>query len=64
MATIGKLLDRPEAKHYMDYYFNQMRETSDKVAKNKGGNRLCFMLRDTIDLRFNKWVHLPPLNGW
>ena len=33
MATIGKLLDRPEAKHYMDYYFNQMRETSDKVCK-------------------------------
>ena len=26
MATVGKLLDRKEAQHYMDYYFAQMKE--------------------------------------
>ena len=26
MATVGKLLDRKEAQHYMDYYFDQMKE--------------------------------------
>eukprot|EP00961_Rhodomonas_salina_P177438 2392635-Rhodomonas_salina.1 len=56
MATIGKLLDRPEAKHYMDYYFDQMRQTGDAAGRQAGGNRLKFMLQDTIDLRKNRWI--------
>ena len=56
MATIGKLLDHPKAKHYMDYYFDQMASTAEVVGKMQNGNRLKFMLRDTIDLRKNSWV--------
>jgi hypothetical protein len=32
MATIGKLLDHEKAKHYMDYYFEQVRSLSLKMS--------------------------------
>jgi hypothetical protein len=55
MATIGKLLDREEARHYMDYYFDQMKQTAMEIGANPtlfpSGNRLKFMILDTIDLR-------------
>ena len=54
MTTIGKLLDRPEAKLYMDYYFEQMVQTANEISNNSAypsGNRLKFMIFDTIDLR-------------
>ena len=55
MATIGKLLDREEARHYMDYYFDQMNQTAKEIGANPAmfpsGNRLKFMILDTIDLR-------------
>ena len=56
MVTAGKLLDRPAAKHYMDYYFKMMGETAEKVGKKPGFNRLAVMLRETIDIRQNLWA--------
>lgn len=53
MATIGKQLDRKEAKHYMDYYFEQMQV----MANESTVQRLKFMILDTLDLRKNRrWV--------
>jgi translation initiation factor 4G len=60
MATIGKLLDREEARHYMDYYFDQMKQTANEIGSNPAqfpsGVRLKFMILDTIDLRKNRYV--------
>jgi len=59
MATVGKLLDREEAKHYMDYYFDQMKATANEIGSNPtlfpSGKRLKFMIFDTIDLRKSRY---------
>jgi translation initiation factor 4G len=59
MATVGKLLDREEAKHYMDYYFDQMKQTANEIGSNPtlfpSGKRLKFMIFDTIDLRKQRY---------
>lgn len=64
MATIGKLLDREEARHYMDYYFDQMKQTAMEIGANPtlfpSGNRLKFMILDTIDLRKDRCVPRRP----
>ena len=60
MATIGKLLDREEARHYMDYYFDEMKQTANEIGSNPAqfpwGVRLKVMILDTIDLRKNRSV--------
>ena len=61
MATIGKkLLDREEARHYMDNYFDEMKQTANEIGSNPAqfpsGVRLKFMILDTIDLRKNRYV--------
>ncbi|ORX86388.1 ARM repeat-containing protein, partial [Basidiobolus meristosporus CBS 931.73] len=53
MTTVGKQLDRKEAKNYMDAYFQRMKEMS---VNKKLNSRIRFMLLDVIDLRSNKWV--------
>jgi hypothetical protein len=63
MATTGKSLDRSQvhqAKRYMDYYFNQMKQLAEKVKRKPGWDRLALMLRETIDLRRNMWQVAPP----
>jgi len=59
MATVGKLLDREEAKHDMDYYFDQMKQTANEIGSNPtlfpSGKRLKFMIFDTIDLRKQRY---------
>ena len=52
IATIGKQLDRKEAKLYMDYYFEQMQETANETDSQ----RLKTLLLDTLDLRKNRFV--------
>jgi len=51
MATIGKQLDRKEAKQYMDFYFEQMQATANEISIQ----RLKFMILDTLDLRKNRF---------
>jgi len=64
MATVGKLLDREEAKHYMDYYFDQMKQTANEIGSNPtlfpSGKRLKFMIIDTIDLRKQRYPAILP----
>ena len=52
IATIGKQLDRKEAKLYMDYYFEQMQATANETDSQ----RLKTLLLDTLDLRKNRFV--------
>eukprot|EP01006_Ploeotia_vitrea_P010616 TRINITY_DN27541_c0_g1_i1.p1 TRINITY_DN27541_c0_g1~~TRINITY_DN27541_c0_g1_i1.p1 ORF type:complete len:951 (-),score=99.33 TRINITY_DN27541_c0_g1_i1:80-2908(-) len=50
--TVGKILDRPQAQRYIEYYFTQM----TRLSKTFPESRLRFMLLDVIELRGNKWV--------
>ncbi|KAI8599107.1 hypothetical protein EDD21DRAFT_169515 [Dissophora ornata] len=54
MTTIGLQLDRPEAKNFMDIYFNRMTELTKNL---KLPSRIRFMIQDVIDLRSSKWVN-------
>ena len=60
LATIGKLLDREEARHYMDRYFEQMKQTANEIGCNPAqfpsGVRLKVMILYTLDLRKNGYV--------
>ncbi|KAE8702023.1 Eukaryotic translation initiation factor 4G [Hibiscus syriacus] len=60
MSTIGKMIDHPKAKGYMDAYFEMMA----KLANNmKLSSRVRFMLKDAIDLRKNKWQQRRKVDG-
>ncbi|ORX73827.1 ARM repeat-containing protein, partial [Linderina pennispora] len=60
ITTVGKKLDRDQAKSYMDAYFQRI----DTMAKNKKLNsRIRFMLRDVMDLRAAKWVNRTKADG-
>ncbi|KAJ1742546.1 hypothetical protein LPJ68_001838 [Coemansia sp. RSA 1086] len=53
MTTVGKKLDVPNAKAYMDAYFARIQT----MANNKHlSSRIRFMLKDLIDLRQKNWV--------
>ena len=60
LPTLGKLLDREETKDYMDYYLDQMKQTADEIGSNPTafphGQRLKFMIYDTIDLRKDRYL--------
>ncbi|KAJ2827071.1 hypothetical protein FBU31_003271 [Coemansia sp. 'formosensis'] len=53
LTTVGKKLDKPEAKNYMDAYFVRIQAMS--VNKHLT-SRVRFMLKDVIELRKNAWV--------
>ncbi|KAJ2063120.1 hypothetical protein GGI17_001967 [Coemansia sp. S146] len=53
LTTVGKKLDKPEAKNYMDAYFVRIQAMS--VNKHLT-SRIRFMLKDVIELRKNGWV--------
>ncbi|CAN6168405.1 unnamed protein product [Urochloa humidicola] len=52
MSTIGEMIDHVKAKDHMDVYFDVMQKLS---TSQKLSSRVRFMLRDSIDLRKNKW---------
>ena len=53
LTTVGKVLDTPEAKLYMDQYFERM---EDLAGRKNLPSRHRFMLQDVLDLRKNNWV--------
>ncbi|KAK9703523.1 hypothetical protein K7432_010686 [Basidiobolus ranarum] len=53
MTTVGKQLDRKEAKAYMDTYFARVKEMS---VNHKLSSRIRFMLLDIIELRAHNWI--------
>ncbi|KAG6437832.1 hypothetical protein SASPL_102762 [Salvia splendens] len=60
MSTIGVMIDHPKAKDYMDAYFLIMTQLSNNM---KLSSRVRFMLRDSIDLRKNKWQQRRKVEG-
>ncbi|KAL9228806.1 hypothetical protein vseg_004346 [Gypsophila vaccaria] len=60
MSTIGEMIDHPKAKEHMDAYFDIMRQLSNDM---KLSSRVRFMLRDTIDLRKNRWQQRRKVEG-
>ncbi|GJN11393.1 hypothetical protein PR202_ga29580 [Eleusine coracana subsp. coracana] len=60
MSTIGEMIDHPKAKEHMDAYFDIMHKLS---ASQKLSSRVRFMLRDSIDLRKNKWQQRRKVEG-
>ncbi|KAL0410773.1 UNVERIFIED_CONTAM: Eukaryotic translation initiation factor 4G [Sesamum latifolium] len=60
MSTIGEMIDHPKAKDHMDAYFDIMGQLSNNM---KLSSRVRFMLKDSIDLRKNKWQQRRKVEG-
>ncbi|CAL5355826.1 unnamed protein product [Camellia sinensis] len=60
MSTIGEMIDHPKAKEHMDVYFETMTNLSTNM---KLSSRVRFMLKDSIDLRKNKWQQRRKVDG-
>ncbi|CAL5340379.1 unnamed protein product [Camellia sinensis] len=60
MSTIGEMIDHPKAKEHMDAYFDRMSKLSNNM---KLSSRVRFMLKDSIDLRKNKWQQRRKVEG-
>ncbi|KAG6784615.1 hypothetical protein POTOM_010313 [Populus tomentosa] len=60
MSTIGEMIDHPKAKEHMDVYFEMMAKLSNNM---KLSSRVRFMLKDSIDLRKNKWQQRRKVEG-
>ncbi|ONM24278.1 Eukaryotic translation initiation factor 4G [Zea mays] len=60
MSTIGDMIDHVKAKEHMDAYFSMMQIMS---TNQKLSSRVRFMLRDSIDLRRNKWQQRRKVEG-
>jgi len=60
MSTIGEMIDHVKAKEHMDVYFDIMQKMS---TSQKLSSRVRFMLRDSIDLRKNKWQQRRKVEG-
>ncbi|KAL6565829.1 hypothetical protein OROHE_004884 [Orobanche hederae] len=60
MSTIGQMIDHPKAKGHIDVYFDIMTQLSNNM---KLSSRVRFMLKDSIDLRKNKWQQRRKVEG-
>ncbi|XP_010524450.1 PREDICTED: eukaryotic translation initiation factor 4G-like [Tarenaya hassleriana] len=60
MSTIGEMIDQPKAKALIDAYFGKMTMLSNKQELS---SRMRFMLKDSIDLRKNKWQQRRKVEG-
>ncbi|KAG5223455.1 eukaryotic translation initiation factor [Salix suchowensis] len=60
MSTIGEMIDHPIAKEHMDAYFEMMAKLSNNM---KLSSRVRFMLKDSIDLRRNRWQQRRKVEG-
>ncbi|KAL4224789.1 Eukaryotic translation initiation factor 4 gamma 2 [Mactra antiquata] len=52
MTTVGRRLDTPKAKAWMDQYFSRIKHFAGIIELP---SRIRFMLQDVIELRENKW---------
>ncbi|GJW09734.1 eukaryotic translation initiation factor 4G-like protein isoform X1 [Tanacetum coccineum] len=60
MSTIGEMIDHPKAKEHIDVYFGRMSKLSNNMVLS---SRVRFMLKDSIDLRKNKWQQRRKVEG-
>lgn len=59
MTTVGRRLDTPKAKAWMDQYFSRIKHFAGIIELP---SRIRFMLQDVIELRDNKWISRR--SGW
>jgi translation initiation factor 4G len=60
MSTNGEMIDHQKAKEHLDAYFERMKTLSNNMNLS---SRIRFMLKDTIDLRKNKWQQMNKVEG-
>ncbi|CAL0305964.1 unnamed protein product [Lupinus luteus] len=60
MSTIGEMIDHPKAKIHIDAYFERIKMLSNNMNLS---SRVRFMLKDSIDLRKNKWQERRKVEG-
>ncbi|KAF6135486.1 hypothetical protein GIB67_015339 [Kingdonia uniflora] len=60
MSTIGEMIDHQKAREHMDAYFDMMFKLSNNMTLS---SRVRFMLKDSIDLRKNKWQQRRKVEG-
>lgn len=60
MSTIGEMIDDQQSKESMDAYFIMMEKLSKILSLS---SRVRFMLKDTIDLRRNRWQQRRKVEG-
>ncbi|XP_030963776.1 eukaryotic translation initiation factor 4G-like [Quercus lobata] len=60
MSTIGEMIDHSKAKENMDAYFERMKAFSNNMNLS---SRVRFMLKDSIELRKNKWQQRRKVEG-
>ncbi|KAK8916034.1 Eukaryotic translation initiation factor 4G [Platanthera zijinensis] len=60
MSTIGEMIDDQQSKESMDAYFIMMEKLSKIPSLS---SRVRFMLKDTIDLRKNRWQQRRKVEG-
>ncbi|KAH0449066.1 hypothetical protein IEQ34_022866 [Dendrobium chrysotoxum] len=60
ISTIGEMIDHSRTRERMDAYFEMMAQLS---TNQKLSSRVRFMLKDTIDLRKNKWQQRRKVEG-
>ncbi|CAH1239802.1 EIF4G1 [Branchiostoma lanceolatum] len=60
LTTMGKELDLEQSKAKMDQYFETMLQI---INQKKASTRMCFLLRDLMDLRVNDWEPRRPRNA-
>mmetsp|Transcript_16212 Transcript_16212/g.67078 ORF Transcript_16212/g.67078 Transcript_16212/m.67078 type:complete len:816 (-) Transcript_16212:224-2671(-) len=53
LSVVGKSLDRPEARSWMDVYFQKIKEFS---VDSEVSSRIRFVLIDLLELRENAWT--------
>ncbi|KAL9429861.1 hypothetical protein AB3S75_025284 [Citrus x aurantiifolia] len=60
MSTIGEMIDHPKATEHMDAYFDRIEKLSNNM---KLSSRVRLMLKDSIELRKNKWQQRRKVEG-
>ncbi|PNX90343.1 eukaryotic translation initiation factor 4g-like protein [Trifolium pratense] len=60
MSTIGEMIDHPKAKEHMGVYFERIKIMSNNMYLS---SRVRLMLKDTIDLRKNRWQQRRKVEG-
>ncbi|XP_078615245.1 eukaryotic translation initiation factor 4 gamma 3-like isoform X3 [Branchiostoma floridae x Branchiostoma japonicum] len=60
LTTMGKELDLEQSKAKMDQYFETMQQI---INQKRASTRMCFLLRDLMELRVNDWEPRRPRNA-
>ncbi|KAI8488559.1 Eukaryotic translation initiation factor 4 gamma [Branchiostoma belcheri] len=59
LTTMGKEMDLEQSKAKVDQYFETLHQI---INQKRASTRMCFLMRDLIDLRMNDWEPRRPKN--